>query len=357
MNEETVTQTPQAGVVTAVHHLGYREWKGLQAPAWLGFIAITEVGVRRSWENKWLKRILSISLLPVIGFATVLFIFEQAAISEEWRTALAPAVRDLPSDPVSNEIRSAYYAGDLGRARHTVWAYLLMCFFRYSQPIGVVLMIGMVAPALISQDLRSRAFLLYFSRPMSRIEYVLGKMLTVWVYLALILTIPALVLYGFCIALSPGLNIVLGMWDIPLRIFAASIILMLPTSALSLCFSSLSQESRQAVFAWFAVWILGWFTYNSVAKAEGFEATQQAQRHRSAQQMIGQVDDSDLTVETIPESPWIHLSLYHTLGRVQNWVFGFSRLSDVIVSIIILVGITLTSLAVLYRRISAPMQV
>ena len=57
------------------------------------------------------------------------------------------------------------------------------------------------------------------------------------------------------------------------------------------------------------------------------------------------------------ESSWTHLSLYHTLGRVQSWVFGFTPLDDVLVPIGILVSITLLSLLILLRNISAPMRV
>ena len=118
---------------------------------------------------------------------------------------------------------------------------------------------------------------------------------------------------------------------------------VLPTSVLALCFSSLTQESRYAGFAWFAMWILGWFTYVAATSAEALNAQQAAFAGR------GDV--------VMTESAWTHLSLYHTLGRVQRWVFGFADFSDVLISTLILIVMTVLSLAVLYRRISAPMRV
>jgi ABC-type transport system involved in multi-copper enzyme maturation permease subunit len=205
----------------------------------------------------------------------------------------------------------------------------------------MVMVVGLIAPPLISQDIRSRAFLLHFSRPLTRGEYLLGKIASLWAYLAMISTAPALALYALGVLLSPKLGVVYATWDIPLRILAASVVLMLPTSVLALCFSSLTQESRYAGFAWFAVWILGWFTYVSATSAEAINAQQ-------AGQTPGAV---------LEESAWTHLSLYHTLGRVQRWVFGFADFRDVLVSLAILVAVTLVSLAVLYYRISAPMRV
>jgi hypothetical protein len=209
---------------------------------------------------------------------------------------------------------------------------------------------------LISQDIRSRAFLLYFSRPLSRFEYLLGKLSTLWVYLALISVVPCLVLYCMGVCLSPSLTVVTATWDIPIRIVGAAIVLMLPASSLALCLSSLSQESRNAGFAWFAIWILGWFTFGAVTFAEAFHTHDRFQRRDRMQRFDRFQNHGEQEAEQ-KESSWTHVSLYHTLGRVQNWVFGFSKLTDVLVSIAILLAVTLISLAILYRQISAPMRI
>lgn len=132
-------------------------------------------------------------------------------------------------------------------------------------------------------------------------------------------------------------------WDLPLRIVAASVVLMLPTSVLALCFSSLTQESRYAGFAWFASWILGWFTFAAATAAEAFNA--QGNAGRMGREMV------------LEQSSWTHVSLYHTLGRVQSWVFGFADFREVLVSAVILVAVTVIAMAILLRRISAPMRV
>ena len=56
------------------------------------------------------------------------------------------------------------------------------------------------------------------------------------------------------------------------------------------------------------------------------------------------------------DSVWSHLSLYHTLGRVQSWVFGFLDFSDVQTSAGILIVLTVASLVILARRVAAPMR-
>jgi len=339
----------------SVHHLGYRGWSGERTPLWTRWIVISKVGIRRSWENRWLKRLLFFAWLPAVWFGLGFFLWEQAANYPEWRQIVTPMIQNLPPDPVLDEIKEAVQSGTLAKARHTVWSWLLNAFIRYPQPVLMVLVIGLISPPLISQDIRSRAFLLYFSRPLTRGEYLLGKMATLWAYLALITTVPALTQYAIGVVLSPNLGVIAATWDIPFRILAASVVLMLPTSALALCFSSLTQESRNAAFAWFAIWILGWFTYGAVSTAEAFNTQQEFQRHARDHRFRQRGAVEDLPVRQ--ESVWTHLSLYHTLGRVQSWIFGFSKMKDVLASIAILVVITCVSLVVLFYRVSAPMRV
>ena len=331
-----------------VNNLGYRGWSGRLAPGWMRWSVISVVGVRRAWQSMWVRRMLFLAWLPAVWFGVGFFLWEQAALHPEWRQTLTPFLSGMPHTPEFDGIRESVRTGNLEGSRHTVWAWLLQTFFRYPQGVLMVMVVGMISPPLISQDIRSRAFLLYFSRPLTRSEYLLGKVGSLWAYLSMISTMPALALYALGVLLSPNLGVVSATWDLPFRIIAASVVLMLPTSVLALCFSSLTQESRYAGFAWFAVWILGWFTFVAASAAEALNTQQSVAYGQRDMRVIERV---------IEESSWTHLSLYHTLGRVQRWVFGFAELRDVWISMVILVAVTLVSLTILFRRISAPMRV
>ncbi|WP_373650625.1 ABC transporter permease [Schlesneria sp. DSM 10557] len=358
-SEAPTSPSPEVGAAPAhrsgvgagrgVHHLGYRGWSGVRTSGWSRWMVISQVGVQRAWQSQWLKRMLFFAWLPAVWFGFGFFLWEQATQYPEWQQLLRQLLRNFPPSPPIDVIQEAVRSDDLTESRHLFWAGLLQMFFRYPQAVLMVLVVGLISPPLISQDIRSRAFLLYFSRPLTRSEYVLGKMGSLWTFLCLISGVPALVLYFIGVMLSPSISVVLTTWDLPLRIIGATLVLILPTSALALCISSLTKESRYAGFAWFAVWILGWFTYGAVTSAEGFNA-QQAARHQ-------QFPFPEAEVAVPSESAWTHLSLYHTLGRVQSWVFGFDQFEDVVASIAILVLLTSISLGVTYYRISAPMRV
>jgi ABC-2 type transport system permease protein len=316
----------------AMHDLGYRPWCGQLASGSSRWIVIANTGARRAWQSKWLRRMLFFAWLPALWFGVGFFIWEQSMLHPELREGMEPFIEEMPFASPMASIRSGAPIEDPVASRHAVWSWLLQSFFRYSQGLIMVLVIGIIAPPLISQDVRSRAFLLYFSRPIARTEYVLGKSATLWFYLAMITTAPALSLYVLGVLLSQNHEVILVTWDLPLRILAASAVLMLPTAALALCISSMTEESRYAGFAWFAIWIMGWFTYGMLTSFEGISGS-----------------DGDVI-------RWTYLSLYHTLGQVQSWIFGFADFSDTKVAAGILIVVTTVSLIILFNRVSAPMR-
>lgn len=242
------------------------------------------------------------------------------------------------TETLRGQIQESVDAGDIQSTRHAVWSWLLLTFFRYPQGILLVFLIGHIAPNLIAQDLRSRAYLIYFSRPITRLEYVLGKATVVFGYVMMITTVPALALYVLGVLLSPDLSVIWHTWDLPLRILAASCVLMVPTTSLALCFSSLTYESRYASFAWYAVWVLGWVAYANLTASE----------------MTGHgIHSLDAA-----GGRWTLVSLYHLLGVVQTWVFGLEVSRETVASGVMILGIiTVVSYAVLLNRVSAPMRI
>lgn len=301
-----------------IHNVGYRNWTGDLTRNSLRWTVIAETGVRLAWKSQWLRRMLFFAWLPAAVFGVLFFLYEQMTQREQ----LTPARRGIQVALQRSLEQSTEQWGLKENDRHDTWALLLFWFFRYPQGLIMTLLVGMVTPALISQDMRSRAFLLYFSRPISPLEYILGKATVVWLFLSLIITLPALTLYVLGVMLSPDLDVLRYTWDLPLRILAASLVVMVPTTALALLISSIPQESRYAGFAWFAIVALGWVAYGTLSANSSLD--------------------------------WTVLSLYHTLGRVQTWVFGleadFGRVSA---SVFLLSLLTVLSIFVLNQRVSA----
>ena len=349
------------------HEVGYRPWNGqttAQAGRWR---IITDTGVRLVFKSMWVRRLLFLAWLPIFYWGTIFFFIENpeiigapanqsieaeggmigaldkvknAAMRDEVikRNSLRRILQSLPDGKILAE---QVTSGDADEQRHAIWSFLLMTFFRYPQSTMIIFLLGFISPGLISRDFRSRAFLLYFSRPIGRVEYILGKLAIPSIYLMLVSTFPALVLYVLGVSMSPDLSVVAVTWDIPLRILLASAVLIIPCAALSLMLSSLTQESRFASFAWFAVWVLGHGAWIAVWLGAGIRGNTQ--------------------LGTVLEDPsvrrWAFLSLYNNLGRAQSWIFGLDSFQNALPAILILAFITILSFVVLFRRVSAPIRI
>ncbi|MFN6207978.1 MAG: ABC transporter permease subunit [Planctomycetota bacterium] len=261
-----------------------------------------------------------------------------ADVSEEMQSrVLADFLRSRFSFlPMSGNLSDRIAEGGRSAWRVTFWTWLLMTFFRYPQATTVVFMLGFIAPSLVARDVRSRAFLLYFSRPIGRIDYMLGKLVIPAVFLAAVTTLPALVLYLIGLVFSPDISAVLSTWDIPLRIVLASISLILPTASLAVMLSSMTQESRFAAFAWFAVWALGYGAYLAVIIT----------RAATGRMDMGDAMNDPAVIQ------WAPISLYNCLGQVQTWIFGFDSFANTWPCLLTLGLITVVSLVLFFRNIS-----
>ena len=250
-----------------IHDLGYRSWPGKYSSDFFRFWVISASGIRVVARNKWLRRMLLAAWLPTVGLAVIIFGYERmlenrdrAFFAAEIQGSVFGQLGDVLGD--ADVVMEALSQEDPQRGRHLMWSWLLSSFLRVPQAVMTMLVIGMIAPPLIARDMRTRAFLMYFSKPIGRYEYVLGKMMIVSVYLVFITTAPALGCYCFGVALSNDLSVVLDTWDLPLRVLLASLVFIVPAVSISLMFSSLTSESRFAGFAWFAFWGLGFIAWN-----------------------------------------------------------------------------------------------
>ncbi|HEX8735652.1 MAG TPA: hypothetical protein VF721_10040 [Pyrinomonadaceae bacterium] len=96
----------------------------------------------------------------------------------------------------------------------------------------------LVAPPLISRDLSNNALPLYLCRPLSRAEYVLGKMVVVVFLLSLITWIPGLLIFFFQASLAGLTWLWANLWMI-WAIFFGFMVWIILLSLLALAVSSL----------------------------------------------------------------------------------------------------------------------
>jgi hypothetical protein len=362
-----------------IHDVGYRAWDGDKTNPWFRWWIISKTGVRLAMKSSWVRRILFAAWLPLMYWSVGFFMIEKsleqdmsklsvidkkiaevpnigpaASVKKEIRKVTGRtqtgglAVEGLLRNgffkyfPQSDKLADAYASNDIHRIRKEVWRWLLMVFFRYPQSGAIMFLIGFVAPSLIAQDIRSRAFLMYFSRPIGRLEYIFGKLMVPTVFISAVTMLPALGMYVFAVFMSPDFSVLYSTWDIPLRILLATLALVIPTATLALALSSLTQESRFANFSWFAVWVLGHGSYLAVLLSTAIRL--------DTNPMDPAVGNSEVV------QICSRLSLYNCLGEVQSAIFGFVNYSEVWPAGFVLLLVTGVSSFLLYRRVSASTQ-
>ncbi len=362
-----------------IHNLGYRPWKEKLTRPSARWRYISASGIRLAQKSPWVKRVVFAAWLPVLYWGMGFFIIGQAmegkvklsdgrnrapvnVVVDEFqkqlqkanpsfipaanRRVVAMALRkQFRKIPKVEQVAAALESGDAMVARNRVWCWLLMTFLRYPQGILILFLIGTIAPALITRDIRSKAFLLYFSRPIGKLDYLLGKFFIPATFIMLVTTLPAMALYLFGILMSPDLSVFWSTWDVPLRILVGSVFLILPTVSLALMFSSLTQETRFASFGWFAFFTLGHGAWMAIAFS-----TAMRKGYSHSQDLASVMEEPEV-------KRWGILSLYNNIGDVQSWVFGFSSWQEVLPGMMVLLAITIGSLLVMYRQISSPLRV
>ncbi|MBX3421464.1 MAG: ABC transporter permease subunit [Pirellulaceae bacterium] len=318
--------------------IGYRSWQGERRPAWTRAWVVASTGVSLVWRGAWFRRLLILLTFPSLIAAILVGTFEQTLSNSSTRDAW----RFLDEFPRARQaalnagLDMAEVRSDPQIARHFVWTYVLFSLFRYPQAFGMILLVGLVAPRLISYDIRSRGYLLYLSRPLTPAEYVLGKAGILYVIVFLVATLPALAIYLMGLFLSTNSWALFETWDIPLRILGASLVLILPTSAIALALSALVAESRYAGFIWFALWLLGQVVF------QAFWVSERLPQWAAGTRVVDEA-----------YSRFIYFSPYELLGYMQKMVFGLlPGDAPLWLPLLAIVAITLVGYWTAYWRVS-----
>ncbi|MFO0907526.1 MAG: ABC transporter permease subunit [Isosphaeraceae bacterium] len=225
---------------------GYQHWQGrLSGHAWR-WLAVTRHGIRqqagRRWWTKWLIAAAFVPALMLVVFLVIWGLLEQQS---PLIAPILPILSALPKEILS-ETKS--YRG-------AIWISAFDLFFQFETFFAMLLVLA-VGPDLVSQDLRFNALPLYFSRPVRRFDYFLGKLGVIAVFLGAIALGPALAAYALGLAFSLDLSVLRDTWRLLLGSVLFGVVMTVSAGTLMLAISSLSRNSRLVGAAWIGLWII-----------------------------------------------------------------------------------------------------
>jgi ABC-2 type transport system permease protein len=224
---------------------GYQHWHGTlsgQARRWL---PITRHGVLVQLKNRWVRWILLGACVPALVLTCLVAIW---GLFEQRSQLLTPFLFFIEGLP------EGLKAGPRGY-RTPLWTMAFRLFFDVQLSVSMMLVL-LVGPDLISQDLRFNAIPLYLSRPLRRFEYFLGKLGVIAVFLSAVTIAPALLAFvlGYGFSLDP--TVIRDTARLLLASLAFGIIVVASAGLFMLALSSLSRNSRYVGAMWMAFWII-----------------------------------------------------------------------------------------------------
>jgi ABC-2 type transport system permease protein len=288
---------------------GYQHWKGtLAGHAWR-WLAITRHGLRVALAGKMVRLVLIVAAFPAIILAFVIAMWGLLEQQSDLIAAILPILGGV-LDPEILAGPRAY--------RVEIWTIVFSWFLATEQWFAMVLIL-FVGPNLISQDLRYNALPLYFSRPLRRSDYVLGKLGVIVTLLGSVIILPAIAAYMLGLVFSLDITILRDTFRILLASIAYGLVISVSAGLLILALSSLSRNSRYVALFWIGMW----FVTTSVAGILLLVNREQQQREAHRAVEAGATPPTAAEKQAAAERDWRPLVSYtENLSRIGQYLLG-----------------------------------
>jgi ABC-2 type transport system permease protein len=201
-----------------IHDQGYRRYGGEKARTGTGWIVITRAGLRTFFAKRAFLGLLLVAWFPFFVRAVQIY----AAANLPQAQFLAPTAETFRQ-------------------------------FLDQQQIFVFFITVYVGAGLIANDRRANALQIYLSKPLTRAEYIFGKLAILMIFLSLVTWLPAIVLLIVQISFAGNFTFLARNLFLFPAITVFSFILVTMVAAAMLALSSLSNSSRYVGILYAAV--------------------------------------------------------------------------------------------------------
>jgi ABC-type transport system involved in multi-copper enzyme maturation permease subunit len=222
--------------MATIREKGYYHWDGQLAESRFPWWPITRTGIRLAFKKRGFRFLFAGALLPAVGFLAAIYASERL---EDFRFMVRGSDRLIKVDP-------GFFNTFL-----TNGAILFLLI--------MVLVFG--CAGLIADDLKHNSLQIYFSRPLQKKDYLLGKMGVVFFFILVLTLIPGLLLFIFKLVFAGSFRFFLDYpWLLP-EIAAYSLVLTVFFAFYTLLLSALSKNSRYVMILIFTVYLFSHILY------------------------------------------------------------------------------------------------
>ena len=194
----------------AVHRRGYRRYQGPLTGRWSRLM----VTPRFAWERLAGQRLVVLFLAVSMIWPLLCAAFVYVANHSELWAGLAPGLRNFL------RVDDRFFLVFMG-----------------FQAVPAVVLAALTGPGLVAPDLANNGLQLYFSRPLSRTDYVLARLVVLMGILSLITWAPGLALFGMQAGMA-GWKWFTANWQLGLGVTAGFLMWVLIVSLVALASSA-----------------------------------------------------------------------------------------------------------------------
>jgi ABC-type transport system involved in multi-copper enzyme maturation permease subunit len=213
-----------------IRERGYSHWDGTLKDGRFPWWPITRCGIRLTFKRKFFKFFFFFTLAPALVFLVGIYISERL---EDFRFMVRGQVEFLQINPLYFK---AYFTND----------FLLFM---------MVMMLVFVGAGLVSDDLKFNSLQLYFSRPLKKKDYLIGKAAVIFFYLFMITLVPGVVFVITKLIFSGSLRFLGDYPWLPFSVIGYSLLVTVVFTLYALFLSSLSKNRRYVGILIFGIYL------------------------------------------------------------------------------------------------------
>lgn len=222
--------------MATVREKGYYHWDGQLAERRFPWWPITRTGIELAFKKRGFRFLFAGAFLPAVVFLGIIYASENL---ESFKFMLRSSDRIININPGSFKI-----------------------FF--TNPAFLFLMIMMLVFAgsgLIADDLKHNSLQIYFSRPLRKKDYLLGKMAVIFFFILIVTLVPGLIVLAFKLIFAGSLRFFLDYPWLVLSIIGYSGMLALFFAFYTLLLSALSKNTRYVMILVFMIYLFSDILY------------------------------------------------------------------------------------------------
>jgi len=222
--------------MATIRDKGYSHWDGTLRDRRFPWWPITRTGILLTFRKKQLKFFFAFAFVPAVAFLAGIYISERL---EDFKFMFKGSEKFITINPAYFK---TYFTSD----------FLLFM---------MVMILVFAGAGLVADDLKHNALQLYFSRPIGKKDYLLGKAAVIFFFILVLTLVPGLLFVIFKLIFAGSFRFLAEYPWLLLSIVGYSALLTLFFASYTLLLSALSKNRRYVTILIFGVYLFSDIIY------------------------------------------------------------------------------------------------